>query len=262
MTEFNVSEGVMTAPTVLITGAAGGVGRALVECFLQHHWAVFATDLDAEKLASLHSDFELAGTFAGDIRRPSICTEVVAAAVTATGRLDALINAAGVWREGPVEDFSEADFDIVLDVNLKATFFMCSAAIPHLKLSEGCIVNMSSDAGRQGNKNAAAYCASKGAVTLLSKTLALDLAPFGVRCNTISPGDIETPMLRFQATEYGQGDPQAYYQGLLDKYPQGARARFIQPQEVAELALFLCQPAARSITGADMAIDCGLSAGN
>ena len=237
--------------SVLVTGAAGGVGRALVEHFKKQGCKVFATDLTA-----LEVDYQ------ADIRRPAACKAVVAAAVAAMGRLDVLINAAGVWREGPVEECSEEDFDLVLDVNLKGTFFMCAAAIPYLKESEGSIVNISSDAGRQGNKNAAAYCASKGGVTLLSKTLALDLAPFGVRCNAISPGDIETPMLRFQAEQYGQGDTQGYYRALLDKYPQGARARFIQAQEIAELAFFLSQPGARSITGADLAIDCGLSAGN
>jgi NAD(P)-dependent dehydrogenase (short-subunit alcohol dehydrogenase family) len=138
---------------------------------------------------------------------------------------------------------------------------MCSAAIPHLKESRGCIVNISSDAGHQGNQNAAAYCASKGGLTLLSKTLALDLAPFGVRCNTVSPGDIDTPMLAFQAERFGNGDPAGYYRSLLSKYPQGERARFIQPAEVAELVHFLCQPGAAAITGADMAIDMGLSAG-
>lgn len=237
--------------SVLVTGAAGGVGRALVEHFTKQGCKVFATDL-----AALEVDYQ------ADIRHPAACKAVVAAAVAAMGRLDVLINAAGVWREGPVEECSEEDFDLVLDVNLKGTFFMCAAAIPYLKESEGSIVNISSDAGRQGNKNAAAYCASKGGVTLLSKTLALDLAPFGVRCNVISPGDIETPMLRFQAEQYGQGDTQGYYRALLDKYPQGARARFIQAQEIAELAFFLSQPGARSITGADLAIDCGLSAGN
>ncbi|KRP59266.1 SDR family NAD(P)-dependent oxidoreductase [Pseudomonas trivialis] len=252
----------MATRTVLITGAAGGVGRALVERFLKEDFKVFATDLDAKKLADLQVEYQVSGIFCGDIRQPAVCAAAVDAAVRAMGRLDVLINAAGVWREGPVEAFTEEDFDLVLDVNLKATFFMCSAAIPHLKLSEGSILNISSDAGRQGNRNAAAYCASKGGVTLLTKTLALDLAPFGVRCNAISPGDIETPMLKFQATQYGQGNPQAYYQDLLDKYPQGARARFIQPEEVAELAFFLCQPGARSITGADMAIDCGVSAGH
>ncbi|MFP3517077.1 SDR family oxidoreductase [Pseudomonas sp. SIMBA_077] len=248
--------------SVLITGAAGGVGRALVEQFTQQGWRVFATDLDAANLTALQAQHPLAGAMCADIRRPSACQEVVSAAIAAMGRLDVLINAAGIWREGPVEECCEEDFDLVLDVNLKGTFFMCAAAIAHLKLSEGSILNISSDAGRQGNKNAAAYCASKGGVTLLSKTLALDLAPFGVRCNAISPGDIDTPMLRFQAEQYGQDDPSGYYQELLSKYPQGARARFIQAREIAELAFFVCQPGARSITGADLAIDCGLSAGN
>lgn len=252
----------MDTPVVLITGAAGGVGQALVERFSAGGWRVFASDLDGPRLAQLQARFALAGSLAGDIRLPARCNAIIAAAVAACGRLDALVNAAGVWREGPVDSFSEADFDLVLDVNLKATFFMCAAAIPHLKASEGAIVNISSDAGRQGNRNAAAYCASKGAVTLLSKTLALDLAPFGVRCNCVSPGDIDTPMLSFQAEHYGAGDPQGYYRELLAKYPQGERARFIQPQEVAELVFFLCQPAARSITGADLAIDNGVSAGN
>ena len=177
------------------------------------------------------------------------------------GRLDALVNAAGIWREGPVEEFSEEDYDLLMAVNLKAPFFMCSAAIPHLKESRGCIVNISSDAGHQGNRNAAAYCASKGGLTLLGKTLALDLAPHGVRVNTVSPGDIDTPMLQFQAERYGNGNPRAYFRELLDKYPQGERARFVQPAEVAELVHFLCQPGAAAITGADLAIDLGLSAG-
>ena len=96
----------------------------------------------------------------------------------------------------------------------------------------------------------------------MTKALALDLAPSGVRCNSISPGDVATPMLNFQAERYGEGDPAGYLQDLLAKYPQDEQARFIQPEEVAELAFFLCQPAARSITGADMAIDCGVSAGH
>jgi NAD(P)-dependent dehydrogenase (short-subunit alcohol dehydrogenase family) len=238
--------------TVLITGAAGGVGGALVARFLSGGWQVFATDANASGLDDLAQRHPLAGSLAADIRTPAACKAVVSAAVEATGRLDAVINAAGVWREGPVESFSEEDFDLVLEVNLKASFFICAAAIPHLRQTRGAIVNISSDAGRQGNPNAAAYCASKGGLSLFTKALALDLAPYGVRCNAISPGDIETPMLKFQAEHYGNGDPQAYYRELLGKYPQGDQARFIQPDEVAELAFFLCQPGARSITGADI----------
>ena len=189
------------------------------------------------------------------------CRAVVERVAGVTGRIDALVNAAGVWREGPVEDCSEEDFDVVVDVNLKGTFFMCAAAIPHLKRTRGCIVNISSDAGHQGNTGAAAYCASKGGVTIFTKALALELAPHGVRANTVSPGDVDTPMLRFQADNYGGGNPGKYLSGLLAQYPQGERARFIQPQEVAELVFFLCSPAAAAITGADMAIDQGYSAG-
>jgi NAD(P)-dependent dehydrogenase (short-subunit alcohol dehydrogenase family) len=249
-------------PVVLITGAAGGVGSALVARFLAGGWQVFATDANAAGLAELSKRHALVGSLAADIRTAAACNAVVSAAVEMAGQLDAVINAAGVWREGPVEYFSEEDFDLVLGVNLKASFFICAAAIPHLRKTRGAIVNISSDAGRQGNPNAAAYCASKGGLTLLTKALALDLAPYGVRCNAVSPGDIETPMLKFQAERYGNGDPDAYYRELLTKYPQGEQARFIQPEEVAELAFFLCQPGARSITGADMAIDLGVSAGH
>lgn len=249
-------------PVVLITGAAGGVGSALVARFLAGGWQVFATDANATGLTELGKRHMLVGSLAADIRTPAACNAVVSAAIEAAGQLDAVINAAGVWREGPVESFSEEDFDLVLDVNLKASFFICAAAIPHLRQTRGAIVNISSDAGRQGNPNAAAYCASKGGLSLFTKALALDLAPYGVCCNAVSPGDIDTPMLKFQAERYGNGDPDAYYRELLAKYPQGEQSRFIQPEEVAELAFFLCQPGARSITGADMAIDQGVSAGH
>jgi len=248
-------------PVVLITGAAGGLGRALAQRFHQGNWRVVVTDQNAAGLSQLGHEMPLAGSITADLRNAAACRDVVERTLGRVGRLDALVNAAGIWREGPVESFSEADYDLLMAINLKAPFFMCAAAIPHLKDSRGAIVNISSDAGRQGNQNAAAYCASKGGLSLLGKTLALDLAPFGVRCNTVSPGDIDTPMLAFQAERYGNGDPLGYCRGLLEKYPQGEQARFIQPAEVAELVYFLCQPGAAAITGADLAIDMGLSAG-
>jgi len=250
----------MTAPVVLVSGAGGGIGAATVRRFAAAGWRVVALDLDDAALARL-PDEGVVARLRGDIRTADSCRELVVQAVAAAGRLDALVNAAGVWREGPVEECSEADFDAVVDVNLKGTFFLCSAAIPQLKATQGAIVNISSDAGRQGNLGAAAYCASKGGVTLFTKALALELAPHGVRANVVSPGDVDTPMLRFQAEHYGGGDPAGYLAGLLAKYPQGERARFIRPEEIAELAFYLCSPAAAAITGADLAIDQGYSAG-
>ena len=250
----------MSAPVVLVSGAGGGIGAATVQRFVAAGWAVVALDLDEAALGRLAAPGVVA-RLRCDVRSAASCRASVERAVAAAGRLDALVNAAGVWREGPVESCSEADFDAVVDVNLKGTFFMCAAAVPHLRASGGSIVNVSSDAGHQGNLGAAAYCASKGGVTIFTKALALELAPHGVRANVVSPGDVDTPMLRFQAERYGGGDPSGYLAGLLDKYPQGERARFIRADEVAELVYFLCSPAAAAITGADLAIDQGYSAG-
>jgi NAD(P)-dependent dehydrogenase (short-subunit alcohol dehydrogenase family) len=250
----------VSAPVVLVSGAVGGIGAAVVRRFANSGWQVAVTDLDQQRLEAL----DVPGVVArvpGDVRGAEACRGIVGQVTGITGRLDALVNTAGVWREGPTESCSEADFDVVVDVNLKGTFFLCVAAIPHLKRTQGSIVNISSDAGRQGNTGAAAYCASKGGVTIFTKALALELAPDGVRANVVSPGDVDTPMLRFQAENYGGGAPETYLRGLLDKYPQGARARFIQPTEIAELVFFLCTPAAAVITGADLAIDQGYSAG-
>jgi NAD(P)-dependent dehydrogenase (short-subunit alcohol dehydrogenase family) len=165
-----------------------------------------------------------------------------------------------VWHEGDTAATTEADFDRVIDVNLKGTYFVSAAAIAHLEATRGCIVNLSSDAGIQGNSGAAAYCASKGGVSVFTKALALELAPRGVRVNAVCPGDVDSPMLRGQARDYGGGEQQ-YLDRLLAGYPQCRNARFITPAEVAEFVWFLCQPEAAAITGANLSIDFGLSAG-
>jgi NAD(P)-dependent dehydrogenase (short-subunit alcohol dehydrogenase family) len=199
-----------------------------------------------------------------DVRSVAACRTAVQSTIDALGRLDVLVNAAGVWHEGDTADTREEDFDRVIDVNLKGTYFMTAAAIPHLQATRGCIINLSSDAGIQGNSGAAAYCASKGGVSLFTKALALELAPHGVRVNAVCPGDVDSPMLRGQAREFSRGDgakEQAYYDRMLAGYPQRAGARFIAPDEVAEFIWFLAQPHAAAITGANLSIDFGLSAG-
>jgi len=115
-------------------------------------------------------------------------------------------------------------------------------------------------AGLWGNKGAAIYSASKGGVTVLSKALAVELAARGVRVNVVYPGDVDSPMIRYQAETFGGGDPEAYLRDLLAAYPQKP-ARFIRPDEVAELIAFLCSERATPITGAAISIDFGLTAG-
>ena len=177
------------------------------------------------------------------------------------GRLDVLVNCAGVWVEGPTAEMTESQWDRTIDVNLKGTFFACRYAIPHLERTGGCIVNVSSDAGLAGTPGAAIYCASKGGVSLLTKSLGLELAPKGVRVNAVCPNDVDTPMLAGQARDYGGDDPQGYLEALLARYPQKERARFIRPEEVAALIVYLASREAAPITAACIPIDFGRTAG-
>ena len=195
-----------------------------------------------------------------DVSSFAACAAAVSAVVDRFGRLDVLVNCAGLWVEGPTDTMTEADWDRVVDVNLKGTFQMCRHAIPALERTRGCIVNLSSDAGLWGNKGAAIYSASKGGVTVLSKALAVELAERGIRVNAVCPGDVDSPMIRYQAETFGGGDPDGYLAKLLEAYPQRP-PRFIRPDEVAELIAYLCSERAAPITGAAISIDFGLTAG-
>ena len=245
-----------TSPVALVTGAAGGIGGATSTRFLAGGWRVAMLDV-----APLDAPSNHALAMHADLRDVAQCRAAIDSLIAWAGRLDAVVNAAGVWTEGPSHLTDEAEFDRVIDVNLKGLYFLTSAAIPHLQATKGCVVNLSSDAGIQGNAGAAVYCASKGDVSILTKALALELAPTGVRVNAVCPGDVDSPMLHGQARDHGGDQPQAYLQRLLDGYPQGASARFVAPAEVAELIWFLAQPHATPITGANISIDFGLSAG-
>jgi NAD(P)-dependent dehydrogenase (short-subunit alcohol dehydrogenase family) len=254
----------MSCKTVVITGAAGGVGAATARRFAEAGANLVLGDLDAVTLEDLCGQIAALSEVHGvtcDVTSVADIENLVAEAVLATGRIDVLVTAAGLWVEGPTEEMTEADWDRVVDVNLKGTFFACSRAIPELKKTEGCIVILSSDCGLVGTPETAVYTASKGGVSLLTKSLALELAPSLVRVNAVCPADIMTPMLQYQADTYGGGDPEGYFKRLLGSYAQGEKARFVTPQEVAELIFFLASGPATPITGANISIDFGTSAG-
>lgn len=247
---------------VLITGGAGGIGRAAAERFAAAGDVVVLADLSSDGLARTASD--LGGsvdTIVADVTVVLDCERMVSETVARHGRLDVLVNCAGVWVEGPTAGMTEEQWDRTIDANLKGTFFACRFAIPHLERSEGCIVNLSSDAGLVGTVETAIYSASKGGVSLLTKSLGLELAPKGVRVNAVCPNDVETPMLAGQARDYGGDDPQGYLDALLANYPQKDRARFIRPAEVAALIFYLASADAAPITGACIPIDFGSTAG-
>ena len=235
--------------SVLITGGAGGIGRAVRDRFLADGDRVLTADLrDADLL--------------GDVTSVADCERIVAETVARHGGLDVLVCAAGVWTEGPTAETSEEAWDRTIDVNLKGSFFACRFAIPELVKTEGSIVLVASDYGLVGGPGAAVYTASKFGVNGLTRSLALELAPFGVRVNSVCPADVDTPMLAGQARDFGEGDPEGYLERLRATLPQGPdRARFIRPEEVAGVVAFLCSPAASPITGVCLPMEWGVTAG-
>jgi NAD(P)-dependent dehydrogenase (short-subunit alcohol dehydrogenase family) len=252
--------------TVAISGGAGGMGRAIARRFLAAEAIVALSDVDQRSLEDAARSLSVAAfgrllTIQADVTRTSDCARTVATAAAQAARLDLLINAAGVWTEGRSDAATEAEWDRVVDVNLKGTFFMCRYAIPHLERTGGGIINISSDAGIIGTKGAAIYCASKGGVNLLTKALARELAERGVRVNAICPCDVDTPMIGYQANSFGGGDPDGYRRALLSIYPQGRNARFATPEEIAAFVYFVASPEAAPITGACLSIDFGTTAG-
>ena len=247
----------------LVTGGASGIGAATAERLGRDGVRLLLADIDAaglDRMVARLGGPDRAHGVATDVSSFADCERAVAAAVDRFGRLDILVNCAGIWVEGPTDTMTEADWNRVIDVNLKGTFAMCRFAIPALEASGGCIVNVSSDAGLWGGKGAAIYCASKGGVTILSKSLAVELAERGIRVNAVCPGDVDSPMIAHQAATFGGGDPDGYLRGLLSAYPQKP-PRFIRPDEVAELIAFLASERATPITGAAISIDFGLTAG-
>lgn len=253
-----------TTRVALIAGGAGGMGAAIAARLSREGYAVAIADLDGERLTQTVDTLVAGGGDALavplDMRRIASCAAAVETVLAWRGRLDVVVNSAGVWREGDSTTMTEADWDVVFDVNLKGAFFLIQAAIPHLGAGAS-IVNIASDAGLVGNNGAAIYCASKGGLVLLTKALALELAPRQIRVNAVCPGDVATPMIEFQAERYGGGDPDAYKAKLLSNYPQQAAARFIKPAEIARMVAFLCEPDGAPITGAALSIDFGVTAG-
>jgi NAD(P)-dependent dehydrogenase (short-subunit alcohol dehydrogenase family) len=244
------------ARVILITGGAGGIGRATGERFAAGGDVVVSADRSPDDLAELGGD-----SIVVDVARVADCERMVSETVQRHGRLDVLVNCAGVWVEGPTAEMTEEQWDRTIDVNLKGTFFACRFAIAHLEGTGGSIVNLSSDAGLVGTVETAIYNASKGGVSLLTRSLALELAPRGVRVNAVCPNDVDTPMLAGQARDYGGDDPDGYLAALLANYPQQDRSRFIRPEEIAVLIVYLASPEAAPITGACIPIDFGSTAG-
>jgi len=251
----------VSARVVLITGGAGGMGLAIARRFLEEGDRVVLSDRTDEGLEGARVALGEVDTVTADVTSVAACDRMVAVTLERHGRLDVLVVAAGVWVEGPSVEMTETQWDHTVDVNLKGAFFACRAAIPALTTTEGSIVAISSDYGLVGGPGAAIYCATKFGVNGLVRSLALELAPVGVRVNAVCPADVDTPMLAGQARDFGGGDPERYLRELLSTVPQGQRARFITPDEIAHVVAFLASPGAAPITGVCMPVEWGVTAG-
>jgi 3(or 17)beta-hydroxysteroid dehydrogenase len=232
---------------VLVTGAAGAVGRAVAAAVKREGGAAIASDLAAQP----GIDHAL------DVAREADWQSVLGEIDRAHGRLDGLVNAAGIALIGSVEDTDYASWRRVLAVNLDGTFLGCKHAMPLLKRRGGSIVNLSSVSGIVGGHNLAAYNASKGGVRLLTKSVALHGARFKppVRCNSVHPAFLEGPMVEDILAQTGR--PEVARSQLARDIPLG---RLGEPAEVAELCVYLLSDEARFVTGAEFTIDGGLTA--
>ena len=232
---------------VLVSGAAGTIGAAIVRAVRGAGGVAIPTDLAGASL-----DAVLDVTAEADWRR------VMAEIAARHGRLDGLVNAAGIVRIGSVEAIDYAEWKHVLSVNLDGTFLACKYAFPLLRRRGGAIVNLSSVSGLIGGHNLASYNASKGGVSLLTKSVALHGARCKppVRCNAICPAFIEGAML--ESIVQSAREPEAAREKLAGAIPLG---RIGQPDEVASLCAYLLSDAAAFITGADVPLDGGLTAG-
>lgn len=236
-----------TGRTVIVTGAARGVGRALAEHFQTAGAAVYLVDFDADAVAETAAELGAVGITA-DVSNTEQVDAVVERAVSDTGRLDVVVNNAGILRDGVVWKMTDADFDTVMAVHAGGTFRFTRAAVPQFrKQGSGRIVNITSYTGLRGNPGQSNYAMAKAGIIGFTKTTAKELARFGITVNAISP-NAETRMI--------ESIPDAKRQELVSAIPLG---RFGDPSEMAAAVAFLASDEASYITGVVLPVDGGIS---
>lgn len=248
----------MQEKRILISGGTSGIGLAVAELFLSAGAKVALMGRSAQRgMAALQEldAAEQAIFIQGDVSRRGDCQQAMQQVEELWGGLDVLVNSAGIYIEGAIEDMHEEQIAAVLDINVKGTYYLSQIAVPLLKKSRGNIVNVASDAGVHGNYYCSLYCASKGAVVMFTKALALELAGFGVRVNAIAPGDILTPLTEKQLAE--TENKEEALREMASVYPLG---RIGTPLEAAVAIKFLASEDAGFITGTILNVDGGLTA--
>ena len=249
----------LLSKVALITGGASGLGAGIAQRFVEEGATTVISDLNPEGEASAK---ELGASFLKqDVRSEENWQEVIASVVAQHGQLDVLVNNAGIFTSHPVDETPLEDWQRVLDVNLTGVFLGCKHGVRQMKnnigKTAGSIINLSSVTGLRGQLGGSAYSASKGGVRLLTKSVALENAKLGIRCNSIHPGVIETPILDplFAASD----DEAAMRKGIEASLPVGYIGE--AAHDIGNLAVFLASDESRYITGAELVSDGGMTIG-
>lgn len=244
-----------TGKTALITGAASGMGAATAREFSAAGGQVVIVDRNGRLAEQVAGEIGAGPPVIGDVSDSAFCNQAVATAQERYGRLDVLVNAAGIIVRADALNTSDEQWQRVMNVNVNGVFFMSRAAIaPMKKQGHGAIINFGSIWGGVGAAGVTAYCASKGAVHQITRAMALDYVKDGIRINAVCPGEVNTPML---ASERSEPVTPELMQQLADTVPMG---RLAEPVEIARVVLFLASDAASYMTGALVNVDAGFTA--
>jgi NAD(P)-dependent dehydrogenase (short-subunit alcohol dehydrogenase family) len=245
----------LTGTVALITGAASGMGAATAREFHAAGAHVILVDRNGELAAQVAAEIGSGPPVVGDVSDPAFCQRAVAVALERHGRLDVLVNAAGIIIRADALHTSDEQWQRVMAVNVGGVFYMSRAAIvPMLNQGKGAIVNFGSIWGDLGSAGVLAYCASKGAVHQITRAMALDHIKDGIRINAVCPGEVNTPML---ASERSEPVTPELLSKIASTVPLG---RLAEPMEIARVVLFLASDAASYMTGALVHVDAGYSA--
>jgi len=238
----------------IVTGAAGGIGSAVVALLLARGYAVVAEDISRKvrQFATSHPGKVIA--MQADVTDSEAARGAVGLATGTFGRLDPLVNNAGLFLRKPTEDCTDEDFDVLMATNVRGAFSHSREALPALEKTSGSIVNLASISGLVGMPGQTVYAMTKGAIVQLTRQLAVEHAHRGIRVNAVAPGAVDTDFVANARDAAADPDPAASRATAISQHPIG---RILTPAEIAEAIVFLASPAARAITGAILPVDGG-----